>query len=245
MNREAVQTFGLSRRFDNLVAVNELSLTIHPGELFSLLGPNGAGKTTTINMLCCLLLPTAGTATVLSYDIVKDPFKIKERIGVSPQETAVSERLNAWENLAFIGRLYGLRDKELRQRSQDLLARMGLLGRAKDRVEKFSGGMKRRLSLMMALVHDPPLLFLDEPTLGLDPQARHALWEHILELKGKKTILLTTHYMEEADFLSDRVGIIDQGRIVALGSTSELKSQHQTSTLEEVFLKLTGKELRE
>lgn len=221
---KAIQTFKLTKRFNNLVAVNGIDLSIGQGELFSLLGPNGAGKTTTINMLCCLLKPTEGTAQIMGYDIIKEPFKVKENIGVSPQETAISERLNSWENLALVGKIHGISSAEVKTRSGELLKLMGLIERGKDRVGKFSGGMKRRLSIAMAMVHDPSILFLDEPTLGLDPQARRVTWEHIAQLKGRKTILLTTHYMEEADFLSDRVAIIDEGRIAAVGTPSQLKA---------------------
>jgi ABC-2 type transport system ATP-binding protein len=220
----AVQTFKLTKKFDSLVAVDGVDLEIKKGELFSFLGPNGAGKTTTIRMLCCLLKPTKGTASILGYDVVKTPFAVKRIIGVSPQETILSERLNCWENLALIGKVHGLSSSQVRRRSQELLETMGLMERAKDQVRKFSGGMKRRLSIAMALISDPQVLFLDEPTLGLDPQARRAIWDHIAGLKGKKTILLTTHYMEEADSLSDRIAIIDAGRVVALGTSEELKT---------------------
>jgi ABC-2 type transport system ATP-binding protein len=220
----AVQTFKLTKQFDNLVAVNAVDLEIKKGELFSFLGPNGAGKTTTIRMLCCLLKPTRGSASILGYDVVKTPFAVKRLIGVSPQETILSERLNCWENLALIGKVHGLSSNQVRRRSQELLETMGLMERAKDQVRKFSGGMKRRLSIAMALISDPQVLFLDEPTLGLDPQARRAIWDHIAGFKGKKTILLTTHYMEEADALSDRIGIIDEGKVVALGTSQELKA---------------------
>jgi ABC-2 type transport system ATP-binding protein len=221
----AVQTFKLTKQFDSLVAVNSIDLEIKKGELFSLLGPNGAGKTTTIRMLCCLLKPTRGTAAILGYDVVRSPFAVKKLIGVSPQDTVLSERLNCWENLALIGKVHGLRSDEVTRRSKEMLETMGLMERAKDQVRKFSGGMKRRLSIAMALVSNPQVLFLDEPTLGLDPQARRAIWEYIAGLKGKKTILLTTHYMEEADSLSDRVGIIDDGKVVALGTPQELKTK--------------------
>jgi len=220
----AVQAFKLTKQFDSLVAVNGIDLEIKKGELFSLLGPNGAGKTTVIRMLCCLLKPTKGTASVLGYDVVKTPFAVKRLIGVSPQETILSERLNCWENLALIGKVHGLSSNQVRRRSQELLETMGLIERARDQVRKFSGGMRRRLSIAMALVSDPQVLFLDEPTLGLDPQARRAIWDYIAGLKGKKTILLTTHYMEEADSLSDRIGIIDEGRVAALGTSQELKT---------------------
>ena len=219
----AIQTLNLTKIFNSLVAVDGIELNIKKGGLFALLGPNGAGKTTTINMLCCLLKPTGGTAKIMGYDILKQPFKVKEIIGVSPQETAISERLNCWENLSLIGKIHGINAKELRIRSQQLLETMGLTERAKDQVRKFSGGMKRRLSIIMALVHNPQILFLDEPTLGLDPQARRAVWEYIVRFKGEKTILLTTHYMEEADFLADRIGIMDEGKIAALGTSTELK----------------------
>ncbi len=220
----AVQTFKLTKQFDSLVAVNAVDLEIKKGELFSFLGPNGAGKTTTIRMLCCLLKPTRGSASILGYDVVKTPFAVKRLIGVSPQETILSERLNCWENLSLIGKVHGLSSSQVRRRSQELLETMGLMERAKDQVRKFSGGMKRRLSIAMALISDPQVLFLDEPTLGLDPQARRAIWDYIAGFKGKKTILLTTHYMEEADALSDRIGIIDEGKVVALGTPQELKT---------------------
>jgi len=219
----AIQTFNLTRKFNSLVAVDGIDLNIKRGELFALLGPNGAGKTTTINMLCCLLKPTSGTAQILGYDILKQPFKIKEAIGVSPQETVISEHLNPRENLALIGKIHGIDARELKTRSQELLETMGLEARAKDQVRKFSGGMKRRLNIAMALIHKPKVLFLDEPSLGLDPQARRAVWEYIIKLKKEMTILLTTHYMDEADFLADRIAIIDEGKIVALGTSTKLK----------------------
>jgi ABC-2 type transport system ATP-binding protein len=219
----AICTLNLTRMFNALVAVDGIELNIKKGELFALLGPNGAGKTTTINMLCCLLKPSGGTATIMGYDINKQPFKVKEIIGVSPQETAISERLNSRESLNLIGKIHGINSDELKTKSQRLLDTMGLADRAKDQVRKLSSGMKRRLSIAMAMVHNPEVIFLDEPTLGLDPQARRALWEYIMQLKGEKTILLTTHYMDEADFLADKIGIIDEGKIVALGTSAELK----------------------
>jgi ABC-2 type transport system ATP-binding protein len=223
----AIQTFNLTKAFNSLVAVNGIELNIKRGELFALLGPNGAGKTTTINMLCCLLKPSKGTAQIMGYDILKQPFKIKEIIGVAPQETAISEHLNSQENMNLIGKIHDVNSPELKIRSQELLETMGLEARAKDQVRKFSGGMKRRLNIMMALIHNPKVLFLDEPTLGLDPQARRAIWEYITRLKKEKTILLTTHYMDEADFLADRIGIMDEGKIVVLGTSQELKARTQ------------------
>ncbi len=220
----AVETIALSRSFGDLTAVDGVDLSIEQGELFSLLGPNGAGKTTTIKMLCCLLRPTSGTATVLGHDIREDPLSVKRVIDISPQETAIAERLDARENLRLMAGLHGLGAQEARKRSEELLEVMGLTERAGEKVRKYSGGMKRRLSIAMALVSDPQVLFLDEPTLGLDPQSRRAIWQHIEDLKGRKTIVLTTHYLEEADALADRVAIIDEGKIVALGTPAELKA---------------------
>jgi ABC-2 type transport system ATP-binding protein len=221
----AIQTFNLTRTFGSLVAVNGISFGIKKGELFALLGPNGAGKTTTISMLCCLLKPSAGTALVMGHDIAKESYEVKKRLGVSPQETTLSEHLNSIENLEMVARLHGLPAAKAHKWSKLLLETMGLESRAKDQVRKFSGGMKRRLSIAMALIHDPEILVLDEPTLGLDPQARRAVWDYISRLKGEKTVLLTTHYMEEADTLADRIGIIDQGKIVALGTPNDLKTK--------------------
>jgi len=222
-NGFAIQTFGISRKFGNLVAVDGINLSVKEGELFSLLGPNGAGKTVTIKMLCCLLRPSSGTATIMGHDIQKDPMAVKKAIDVSPQETAIAEHLNALENLSLIGGIHGLEKEEVKKRSKELLEMMGLTNRAKEQVRKYSGGMKRRLSIVMALVSNPQVLFLDEPTLGLDPQSRRGIWEHIAELKGKKTIVLTTHYLEEADALADRIAIMDEGKIMALGTPRELK----------------------
>jgi len=222
-NHFAIQTFGISKKFGNIVAVDGLDLSIKEGELFSLLGPNGAGKTTTIKMLCCLLRPSSGTATIMGHDIQKDPVAVKQSIDVSPQETAIAEHLNVWENLSLMGGIHGIGKEEVGKRSEELVEMMGLTKRAKDRVKKFSGGMKRRLSIAMALVSDPQVLFLDEPTIGLDPQSRRSIWEHIAKLKGKITIVHTTHYLEEADTLADRIGIIDKGKIIALGTSRELK----------------------
>jgi ABC-2 type transport system ATP-binding protein len=221
----AVETIGLTKIYDTILAVDEVNLGIRKGELFALLGPNGAGKTTTISMLAGLLKPSSGTAEVMGYDINRQPYKVKKVIGVSPQETTLSERLNSLENLDLIGRLHGIEPERLKTWSQLLLETMGLSNRAKDQVRKFSGGMKRRLSIALALIHNPEVIFLDEPTLGLDPQARRVVWEYIAGLKGDKTILLTTHYMEEADYLADRIGIIDDGKIVALGTSLELKTE--------------------
>jgi ABC-2 type transport system ATP-binding protein len=220
----AIQTFKLTKRFESLIAVDGIDLDIKKKELFAFLGPNGAGKTTTIRMLCCLLKATSGTARIMGYDINREPYKVKEIIGISPQETTLSEHLNSLENLYLVGSLHQIEPQKLKAWSKLMLEAMGLADRAKDQVRKFSGGMKRRLNIAMALINDPQIIFLDEPTLGLDPQARRAVWEYIARLKGEKTILLTTHYMEEADFLADRIGIIDNGKIAALGNSIDLKT---------------------
>jgi len=222
-NGFAIQASAITRKFGNLVAVDGIDLSVQEGELFSLLGPNGAGKTTVIKMLCCLLRPSSGIAMIMGHDIQKDPIAVKKVIGISPQETAIAEHLNARENLSLMGGIHGLGKEEVKKRSEELLEMMGLTNRAKERVKKYSGGMKRRLSIAMALVSNPQVLFLDEPTLGLDPQSRRSIWEHITELKGKKTVVLTTHYLEEADALADRMAIIDEGKIIALGTSRELK----------------------
>ena len=220
----AIEARGLTRAFDGLVAVDGLDLEIRRGELFALLGPNGAGKTTTVRMLSCLLRPTTGSALVGGNDVIADPLAVKRIIALSPQETAVAEHLDAWENLALMARLHGMDRDATRERSTELLELLGLEQRAGERVRRYSGGLKRRLSIAMALVSDPEVLFLDEPTLGLDPQSRRGLWEHIEGLKGRITIVLTTHYLEEADALADRLAVIDDGRIVADGTSDELKA---------------------
>jgi ABC-2 type transport system ATP-binding protein len=222
-NGFAIQATRLARSFGDLVAVDGVDLTVDRGELFSLLGPNGAGKTTTIKMLCCLLRPTGGTATIMGHDVAESSLSVKKVIDISPQETAIAEHLNAWENLGMMAGLHGLDKQESRGRSAELLEMMGLVDRASEKVKKYSGGMQRRLSIAMALISNPEVLFLDEPTLGLDPQSRRAIWNHVETLKGETTIVLTTHYLEEADVLADRVAIIDGGKIIALGTPDQLK----------------------
>jgi ABC-2 type transport system ATP-binding protein len=242
----AIQTSSLTKTFGNLIAVDGINLEIKRGELLAFLGPNGAGKTTTISMLACLLKPTSGTATIMGYDINREPYKVKQIIGVSPQETTLSEHLNSMENLALVGHLHNIEPSKIKVWSKLMLETMGLTDRAKDQVRKLSGGMKRRLSIAMALIHNPQVIFLDEPTLGLDPQARRAVWNYISRLKGDKTILMTTHYMEEADYLADRIGIIDNGKIAALGTSSELKTDIiETHTMVVYAWNLTQKVIME
>ena len=219
----AIRTAGLTKTFGDHVAVAGLDLKVARGELFSLLGPNGAGKTTTIKMLCCLLRPSGGTASILGHDISADPLAVKRVIGVSPQETAVAPNLTAWENLGMMAGLHGMDRTRAHQRAAELLEVTGLANRANDKAKQYSGGMQRRLSVAMALVSDPEVAFLDEPTIGLDPQARRGMWEYIAGLKGDTTIVLTTHYLEEADALADRIAVIDGGSLVALGTPEELK----------------------
>jgi ABC-2 type transport system ATP-binding protein len=221
----AIRASGLTRRFGEFVAVDGIDLAVEQGELFSLLGTNGAGKTTTIKMLSCLLRPSGGTATILGHDIDADPLAVKRVIAISPQETAIAAHLNAWENLSLMAGLHGIDKDRSRRRSEELLEIMALTGRAKEQARKYSGGMQRRLSIAMALVSDPEVLFLDEPTIGLDPQSRRGMWEYIEGLKGDTTIVLTTHYLEEADALADRIGIIDAAEMVALGTAGELKAR--------------------
>ncbi len=219
----AIRMTGLAKTFGDHVAVAGLDLTVPTGELLSLLGPNGAGKTTTIKMLCCLLRPSGGTASILGHDIATAPLAVKQVIGVSPQETAVAPNLNAWENLEMMAGLHGIDRQRARRRAEELLEVTGLAHRAGDKAKQYSGGMQRRLSIAMALVSDPQVVFLDEPTIGLDPQSRRAMWEYISGLKGDITIVLTTHYLEEADALADRIAVVDGGQLVALGTPDELK----------------------
>jgi ABC-2 type transport system ATP-binding protein len=207
------------------MAVDNVNLSINKGELFSILGPNGAGKTTLIKMLCCLLKPTSGTATIKGLDIVKDAHEVKKIIDISPQETAIADHLNSRENLMLMAGIYNIPKEEANKRTDELLKLFGLSDRANEQVRKFSGGMKRRLSIAMSLISNPEILFLDEPTLGLDPEVRRRMWHLIENLKGKKTIILTTHYLEEADALADRVLIIDKGKIIALDTPERLKSK--------------------
>jgi ABC-2 type transport system ATP-binding protein len=210
------------------------------------LGPNGAGKTTIINILCGLISPTSGSCRVGGFDVQKQKSKVKCIIGVCPQDTAIYPYLTGSENVELFGSLYAMDKQMLGRRRDMLLERMGLTHDAKRRAEKYSGGMKRRLSLVLSLINDPRAAFLDEPTVGMDPQSRHAVWDFIKELKTQnKTIILTTHYMEEAEELCDRVGIIDHGKLIALGSPNELISNDNVRNLEEVFIKLTGRRIRE
>jgi len=236
----------LVKQFEDVTAVDRLSLEIKQGELFSLLGPNGAGKTTTINILSGILKPTKGTAIIAGFDVTKNLEEIKTVIGVCPQEAAVFKFLNARENIELFGNLHGIPKKTLEERTDTFLELLGLAEASKRMAKGYSGGMLRKLNLIMALINDPKIAFLDEPTVGMDPRARRKTWEFIGSLKDQnKTIILTTHYIEEAEALSDRVGIIDYGKLIELGTPQELMEKYETKNLEQVFLKITGRRILE
>jgi ABC-2 type transport system ATP-binding protein len=236
----AIEATGLTRNFNGLCAVDHISFTVAPGEVFGFLGPNGAGKTTTIRMLTGQLRPTDGSAKVMGCDVVEERQNLKPQIGVVWEYQNLYERLSAVDNLLFSARLYGIG----RRRIDEVLEFVGLTGRAKDRPKAYSNGMKQRLLIARALLHGPRVLFLDEPTRGLDPGVARDIRNLVTELAHSgTTVFLTTHYMEEADRLSDRVAILDQGRIVALDTPEELKrGQGGQATLEDVFLRVTGRE---
>lgn len=239
---KAIETKALCKKYKTLTAVNELSLAIEEGEIFALLGVNGAGKTTTIKMLCCLAAPTAGDALLLGDSIVKKPEAVKKKINISPQETAVARNLTVTENLELMAGIYGFASRAAKQKATEMLRRFGLGEVAKQKAKTLSGGMQRRLSIAMALITSPQILFLDEPTLGLDVLARRELWKTIEELKGKITIVLTTHYMEEAGHLADHIGIMAAGRLKATGTAAELMGQTGTATLEDAFVRLASEQ---
>lgn len=232
----AITITNLSKRYGDITAVDNLNLTIEQGELFSLLGVNGAGKTTTIKMLSCLTVPTSGDALLLGDSIVDQMQSVKAKINLSPQETAVAANLSVVENLELIAGIYGPGSKG----ANELIEQFGLSSVKHKKARQLSGGMQRRLSIAMALITRPQILFLDEPTLGLDVLARRELWTSILALKGKVTIILTTHYLEEVEALSDRVGIMASGKLVALGTAAELTEKTGTAKLEDAFVLLAG-----
>lgn len=238
----AIETQNLTKRFGELTAVRELRLTVEEGELFSLLGVNGAGKTTTIKMLSTLLKPTSGNALIFGRRLPDEAAAIKPLIAVSPQDTAVAPNLTVRENLELMAGLYGSSRREAKQRAQQVIGEFHMEQVAAKRAKTLSGGWQRRLSIAMALISRPRLLFLDEPTLGLDVLARRELWEVIGALKGKITIILTTHYMEEAEHLSDRIGIMANGSLRTVGTAQELLRQAETDDFEEAFVRLAGGE---
>ncbi len=249
MTEEYLVAQELHKSFNEHKAVDGVSFTIYRGEIFGLLGPNGAGKTTTIRMMSTVLEPDRGDVTIGGHSVRREADVVRSQIGVCPQELALYVDLSALDNLVFFGRMAGMSGKEAHAQARARLELMGLSERAKGKVDKFSGGMKRRVNLAVGLMGHPEMLFLDEPTVGVDPQSRNNIYETIEGLRdGGMTILYTTHYMEEADRLCDRVAIMDGGQIIALDTPYELRSQigePDRVTLEDVFLKLTGRSLRD
>lgn len=235
---QEIKTVGLVKKYKNLTAVDKLNLEIHQGELFSLLGVNGAGKTTTIKMLTCITKPTDGDAFVEGYSVTKQSEQVKRLIGVSPQETAVAPNLSVKENLELICGVHGFSKEKTKIRIEELTEQFAVDSVLKRKAGKLSGGWQRRVSIAMALISEPKILFLDEPTLGLDVIARHELWDMIGSLKGKVTIILTTHYMEEAESLSDRIGIMKDGNLLAVGTTEELKIMTGANDFESAFVSI-------
>lgn len=234
----AIKTINLTKKYKDKIAVNNLNLEIKDGELFSLLGVNGAGKTTTIKMLSCLIKPSSGDAFLLGDSIIKDSSKVKEKINISPQETAIAPNLTTIENLETMARIYGSPKEEAKEKAKDMMKKFKLMEVEKSRAKILSGGYQRRLSIAMALITNPKILFLDEPTLGLDVIARHELWEIIKSLKGKVSIILTTHYLEEAQSLSDRIGIMVRGDLRVIGTASEIILREKAKCFEDAFIKI-------
>ena len=246
MSESAIEIINLTKRFGDITAVDDLNLEIGWGELFGILGPNGAGKSTAVNVLSTLLEPTEGSATLDGHDVVFDPDSVRKIIGVCPQEPAFYPHLTGRENIELIGDMYLVPKDVLKDRIDSMVEKIGMEDHIDRRAKEYSGGMVRRVSMLMALVSNPKIALLDEPTVAMDPKSRRAVWDFIRELKGNGvSIILTTHYMEEAEELCDRVAIIDEGKLIELGSPEELMEKHQAKHLEEVFLKLTGKKLLE
>lgn len=229
----AIEMIDLCKTFGMFKAVNHLTLTVQQGEIFGLLGPNGSGKTTTINMVSGLSVPTSGAVKVLGYDVRRNARQVRQMLGAVPQETALYEELSAWDNMDFHADLFGIPRKEKKERITRMLELVQLLDRRNSRVGTFSGGMKRRLALGRALLHDPQLIYLDEPTLGVDVQARRAIWDYILSLREQgKTVLITTNYLEEAQALCDHLAIIDHGKLIAVDTPDHLKQTYGGSVIE-------------
>lgn len=236
----AIETHSLTKVYGQKTALDQLNLTVADGELFALLGVNGAGKTTTIKLLSCLMAPTSGTASVYGHDIVSDSHAARSVLATSPQETAVAPNLSVRENLEMMAGIYGASRAEAKEKATKILAEFNMDSIAGTKARKLSGGWQRRLSIAMALISEPKLLFLDEPTLGLDVLARRELWTIIRALKGKTTVILTTHYLEEAESLSDRIGIMAAGKLTALGTAQELLEKSGAKNFEDAFITLAG-----
>lgn len=247
MSEKIIEVKNLVKKYNGLTAVNNLTFDVEKGAIFAFLGPNGAGKTTTIKMLTTLTRPTSGSLKINGYDPTIDPHKARASFGIVFQDPSLDEELTAYENLDFHGMLYKVKKRDRRERIEQLLNFVELWDRRNDLVKHFSGGMKRRLEIARGFVHHPRILFLDEPTIGLDPQTRDHIWTYIKKLNEEEgiTVFLTTHYMEEAEKVSDKIAIIDHGKIIATGTAGQLKQQTNTNSLEEAFLSLTGKEIRE
>jgi ABC-2 type transport system ATP-binding protein len=236
----------LTKTFNGLTAVNNITFSVKSGEIFGFLGPNGAGKTTTIKVLTTLLHPTSGSVLVNGFDPVKEPAKVRQIFGIVFQDQSLDEELTAFENMEFHGVIYNVPKELRRARTEKLLKMVDLWDRKDDLVKHFSGGMRRRLEIARGLLHHPKIIFLDEPTLGLDPQTRNLIWGYIKELNKAEgiTVFFTTHYMEEADRVATRLAIIDHGNIIAQGTPEELKKKTESSSLEDAFIILTGKTIR-
>lgn len=247
MTENIIEIKNLVKKYGDFTAVDNITLNVKPGEIFAFLGPNGAGKTTTIKMLTTLTHPTSGHIIINNFDPTKDPHGARASFGIVFQDPSLDDELTAYENMDMHGMLYKVKIKDRKERIEKLLNFVELWDRRDDFVKHFSGGMKRRLEIARGFVHQPKILFLDEPTIGLDPQTRNHIWSYLKKLNKEQgiTVFLTTHYMEEADKVSDRIAIIDHGKIVAQGTSQELKNQTNANSLEEAFLSLTGKEIRE
>lgn len=239
----AIQLNKLTKRYKDIVVVNELEFSVEEGEFFALLGENGAGKTTLISMLCGLLEPTSGDALVLGDSILTSTDKVKRKMNVSPQETAVASNLTVRENLEFIAGIYGCSKKEAAKRATEMIELFHLAEKEKAKAKTLSGGTQRRLSIAMGLITNPQIFFLDEPTLGLDVRSRRELWKNLSQLKGRMTIILTTHYLEEAEALADRICILQKGFLKALGTVEELTQKTNTTSFEEAFLAICDGEV--
>ena len=242
-----IEVKNLTKKFGDFTAVDNISFSVAKGEIFAFLGPNGAGKSTTIKMLTTLLHPTAGDIELNGYNPLKEPDNVRHSFGIVFQDPSLDDELTAFENMEFHGVLYNVPKKIRRERIEQLLKFVELWDRRDSLVKEFSGGMKRRLEIARGLLHHPKVIFLDEPTLGLDPQTRNHMWNYLQELNKSEgtTVFFTTHYMEEADRIANRIAIIDHGKIVASGTSQELKTKTNTNSLEEAFLSLTGKAIRE
>lgn len=243
----ALEVQNLTKKFGEFTAVDDISFTVPKGEIFAFLGPNGAGKSTTIKMLTTLLQPTAGKLHVNGYNPASEQDKVRKSFGIVFQDPSLDEELTAYENMDFHGILYGVAEKTRKSRIQELLEIVELWDRKDNFVKTFSGGMRRRLEIARGLLHHPAIFFLDEPTIGLDPQTRNQMWDYVKKLNKEEgiTVFFTTHYMEEAEKMAQQIAIIDHGKIITQGTAKELQKQTKTDSLEDAFLALTGKQIRE